>query len=149
MVGQTRSATGPRTTKIVLSRCHRFFLSAPLHILAFGFKAGFPAVLSAADADDRMPPRRGGEVDWIKNRFADLSASLSDCLLAAGIPRPSASAAETNESKECADYCRYPESYSSRRDRARCEGPNNLPCPAVLLCLGADYSGTSRARRTR
>src|SRR4029077_2500959 len=55
MVGQTRSATGPRTTKIVLSRGHRFFLSAPLHILAFGFKAGFPAVLSAVDADDRMP----------------------------------------------------------------------------------------------
>jgi len=101
MVGQARSTTGPRTTKIVLSRRHRFFLSAAFHLLAFGFEAGFPAFLSTLDAGDRISAGRVGEVDRLKNRMANLFGSVSDCLLATGIYPQSASSAAAETPPAC------------------------------------------------
>src|ERR1700738_4090776 len=135
MVGQTGDATGPRTTKAILPCRHRPLLSAPFHIMAPGFEAGFPAFLSTLDAGDRISAGRVGEVDWIKNRIANLSGSVSDCLLASGIYPQSAFSAETNESKKCADNCRHLESHLSGRDRSGCERSNNLPRSTILLCV--------------
>ena len=85
--------------------------------------------------------------EWIRSKTGwpiFLPPLLIVCWQLASIVQ-SASAVETNKSKECADHRGYLEPHSSRGNRARRQRPNNLPRSSVLLRIRATHSGTSPA----